>query len=156
MPDTRNPLLATLASAAVRRSANVAALDLVETAAGSGDLDTLAAALESAGLVDTLKGEGPFTVFAPTDEAFAKLPAGTLDRLLQPENRDELVAILTYHVVPGAVNSADVIGVAEVTTVNGATIEITVHRDPAVADDLGHRRFPTAPADAGVVELRLR
>ncbi len=75
--------------------------DIVETAVAAGNFKTLAAALQAAGLVDTLKGAGPFTVFAPTDEAFAKLPAGTVDELLKPENHDKLVAILTYHVVSG-------------------------------------------------------
>src|SRR5450432_3804147 len=75
--------------------------DIVDTAVAAGSFKTLAAALQAAGLVDTLKGKGPFTVFAPTDEAFAKLPAGTLENLLKPENKQKLVAILTYHVVPG-------------------------------------------------------
>ena len=75
--------------------------DIVDTAVAAGNFKTLAAALQAAGLIDTLKGPGPFTVFAPTDEAFAKLPAGTVDDLLKPENHDKLVAILTYHVVAG-------------------------------------------------------
>ena len=84
--------------------------DLVDTAAGAGTFNTLVAAVEAAGLVDTLKGEGPFTIFAPTDEAFAALPEGTVEDLLKPENKDQLIAILTYHVVPGKVMAADVTG----------------------------------------------
>src|SRR5213080_4263356 len=81
--------------------------DIVDTAAGAGKFKTLVAAVKAAGLVDTLKGDGPFTVFAPTDEAFAKLPKGTVESLLKPENKENLKAILTYHVVPGKVMAAD-------------------------------------------------
>jgi len=84
--------------------------DIVDTAAGAGSFNTLVAAVEAAGLVDTLKGEGPFTVFAPTDEAFAALPEGTVENLLKPENKDQLVAILTYHVLSGKVMSGDIAG----------------------------------------------
>ena len=84
--------------------------DIVDTAAAAGSFNTLVAAVEAAGLVDTLKGEGPFTVFAPTDEAFAALPAGTVENLLKPENKDQLVAILTYHVVSGKVMASDIAG----------------------------------------------
>src|SRR5579871_861482 len=80
--------------------------DIVETAVAAGSFKTLTAALQAAGLVDTLKGSGPFTVFAPTDEAFAKLPPGTVENLLKPENKDKLTAVLTYHVVPGKVLAA--------------------------------------------------
>jgi len=100
--------------------------DIVDTAVSAGQFNTLAAALEAAGLVDTLKGEGPFTVFAPTDAAFAKLPEGTVETLLKPENRDQLVAILTYHVVPGKVMARDVVNISEATTVNGSDIAIKV------------------------------
>jgi uncharacterized surface protein with fasciclin (FAS1) repeats len=100
--------------------------DIVDTAVAAGQFNTLAAALEAAGLVDTLKGDGPFTVFAPTDAAFAKLPAGTVESLLKPENRDQLVAILTYHVVPGTVKAADVVKLDEARTVNGQDVQITV------------------------------
>ena len=86
------------------------AANIVDTAVAAGNFKTLVAAVTAAGLVDTLKGPGPFTVFAPTDEAFAKLPAGTVDDLLKPENKAKLVAILTYHVVPGKVMAADVAG----------------------------------------------
>ena len=98
--------------------------DIVDTAVAAGNFKTLAAALQAAGLVDTLKGPGPFTVFAPTDEAFAKLPAGTVEELLQPENKDKLVAILTYHVVPGKVMAKDVMKLTSAKTVNGKSVTI--------------------------------
>jgi uncharacterized surface protein with fasciclin (FAS1) repeats len=100
--------------------------DIVDTAVAAGQFNTLAAALEAADLVGTLKGDGPFTVFAPTDAAFAKLPEGTVESLLKPENRDQLVAILTYHVVPGEVTAADVVKLSEAKTVNGQDVAITV------------------------------
>ena len=100
--------------------------DIVDTAVSAGQFNTLAAALDAAGLVDTLKGDGPFTVFAPTDEAFAKLPAGTVENLLKPENKDQLIAILTYHVVPGKVKAADVVKLDAATTVNGQDVAIQV------------------------------
>lgn len=109
--------------------------DIVDTAVSAGQFSTLAAALEAAGLVDTLKGEGPFTVFAPTDEAFSKLPAGTLDSLLKPENRDQLVSILTYHVVPGKVMASDVGTLSEAETVNGKKIGIEVDGSTVRVDD---------------------
>ena len=105
------------------------AKDIVDTAIAAGDFKTLIAAVQAAGLVDTLKGKGPFTVFAPTDAAFAKLPAGTLDDLLKPENKDKLVAILTYHVVPGKVMAADVVELTEAETVNGAMVAVKVDGD---------------------------
>jgi len=122
----RGSMFAAIASTVLLASANSAELDIVDTAVNAGDFGTLTAALQAAGLVETLKGEGPFTVFAPTDEAFAKLPAGTLDHLLRPENRDELVAILTYHVVPGAVTAQQVVGLDEAATVNGASVNVSV------------------------------
>ncbi len=100
--------------------------DIVDTAVAAGDFNTLAAALQAAGLVDTLKGDGPYTVFAPTDEAFAKLPAGTVDNLLKPENKDQLIAVLTYHVVPGKVTAEQVVNLDSATTVNGQDIDIKV------------------------------
>jgi uncharacterized surface protein with fasciclin (FAS1) repeats len=102
--------------------------DIVETAVAAGSFKTLAAALQAAGLVETLKGKGPFTVFAPTDAAFAKLPKGTVEELLKPENKAKLAAILTYHVVPGAVMAAQVITMngQEAKTVNGQAVKITV------------------------------
>jgi transforming growth factor-beta-induced protein len=103
-----------------------AAKDIVDTAVGAGDFKTLVAAVTAAGLVDTLKGPGPFTVFAPNDAAFAKLPAGTIDNLLKPENKQQLIDILTYHVVPGAVKAADVVTLTSAKTVNGAEVKIAV------------------------------
>jgi len=102
--------------------------DIVDTAVAAGSFKTLAAALQAAGLIETLKGAGPFTVFAPTDEAFAKLPAGTVENLLKPENKAQLAAILTYHVVPGNVLAAQVVTMngADVKTVNGQTVKIGV------------------------------
>jgi len=91
-------------------AANEPSADIVDTAVAAGSFNTLVAAVQAAGLVDTLKGEGPFTVFAPTDEAFAKLPGGTVEFLLKPENKDQLIAVLTYHVVSGKVMSADIAG----------------------------------------------
>lgn len=94
--------------------------DIVDTAVGAGQFNTLVAAVQAADLVDTLKSKGPFTVFAPNDAAFAKLPAGTVENLLKPENKDQLVAILTYHVVPGKIMSSDIAGKkADVATVQG-------------------------------------
>ena len=98
--------------------------DIVDTAVAAGQFGTLAAALEAAGLVETLKGDGPFTVFAPTDEAFAKLPAGTVESLLEPANREQLTAILTYHVVPGNLPAAEVAKYDAAETVNGAQLDI--------------------------------
>ena len=102
------------------------AKDIVDTAVGAGQFTTLAAALDAADLVATLKGEGPFTVFAPTDEAFAKLPEGTIETLLKPENLDQLTAILTYHVVAGKVTAKDVFQLTTATTVNGADVAISI------------------------------
>jgi len=99
--------------------------DIVDTAVAAGTFQTLAAALQAAGLVETLKGPGPFTVFAPTDAAFAKLPAGTVESLLKPENKAKLTAILMYHVVPGRVLAAQVGGMTSAPTANGQTLAIT-------------------------------
>jgi len=99
--------------------------DIVDIAVGNGNFNTLVAALTAADLVETLQGDGPFTVFAPTDAAFAALPAGTLDNLLLPENKETLQSILLYHVVPGQIMAADVIGTRQnVATVNGATVHV--------------------------------
>jgi uncharacterized surface protein with fasciclin (FAS1) repeats len=110
-------------------------MDIVDTAVGAGQFTTLTAALGAAGLVDTLRGPGPFTVFAPTDDAFARLPAGTVEALLRPENRDQLTAILTYHVVPGTVMAADVVRVDEAETVNGEMLNVTVNGDSVMIND---------------------
>ena len=111
------------------------AKDIVDTAVSAGQFNTLAAALDAADLIETLKGDGPFTVFAPTDEAFAKLPEGTVETLLMPENRDQLVAVLTYHVVAGKVEAADVVKLEQATTVNGADVTITVADGGVQVDD---------------------
>ena len=106
-------------------AATVKAADIVDTAIAAGSFETLVAAVQAADLVDVLKGEGPFTVFAPTDEAFAALPEGTVESLLEPENRDQLVAILTYHVVPGEVMAKDAEGVTvDLETVQGAMLTV--------------------------------
>lgn len=120
------------AAAAAEAEAKAAmTLDVVDTALAAGNFTTLAQALTAAELIETLKGEGPFTVFAPTDEAFAKLDAATLASLLAPEGKDKLKAILTYHVVAGKVMAADV-AAGDVATVNGANAAITVGEDGAV------------------------
>jgi uncharacterized surface protein with fasciclin (FAS1) repeats len=100
------------------------AKDIVDTAVSAGSFKTLTTALAAAGLVETLKGKGPFTVFAPTDEAFAKLPAGTLESLLKPANKQKLTAILTYHVVAGNVKAADVVKLSSAKTLNGKSVTI--------------------------------
>jgi len=109
--------------------------DIVDTAVAAGDFKTLATALQAAGLVDTLKGPGPFTVFAPTDEAFAKLPAGTIEELLKPENKEKLVAILTYHVVPGKVMAKDVMKMTSAKTVNGKSVTIMDQNGTVMVDN---------------------
>lgn len=109
-------------------------MDIVDTAVAAGSFQTLVAAVQAAGLVETLKGDGPFTVFAPTDDAFAALPEGTVANLLKPENRDQLIAILTYHVVPGKVLSSDVVGLESAATVQGQSIAIAIEGDNVMID----------------------
>jgi uncharacterized surface protein with fasciclin (FAS1) repeats len=121
----RRVLAVAVLSAAMAAGTSVAEekkADIVDTAIGAGQFTTLAKALQAAGLVDTLKGDGPFTVFAPTDAAFAKLPAGTVESLLKPENKEKLASILTYHVVPGSVKAAQVAMMSSAETVNGDTV----------------------------------
>ncbi len=108
--------------------------DIVDTAVGAGSFKTLVAAVQAAGLVDTLKGTGPFTVFAPTDEAFAKLPKGTVESLLKPENKAKLQAILTYHVVAGKVMAADVVKLSGAKTVQGQQVDIKVTNGKVTVD----------------------
>jgi len=133
--------LSVLLSSAVLLTANVfadnhsAKKDIVDTAVAAGSFKTLVAALTADDLVDTLKSAGPFTVFAPTDEAFAKLPAGTVENLLMPENKDKLVSILTYHVVAGQVMAADVVKLTSATTVNGADVAIRVEDGSVYVND---------------------
>lgn len=110
-------------------------VDIVDTAVADGRFTTLAAALQAAGLVDTLKGEGPFTVFAPTDDAFAKLPAGTVESLLEPENLEQLKTILLYHVVSGKVMAADVVGLTSAVAVSEASINIKVEDGKVFLND---------------------
>jgi uncharacterized surface protein with fasciclin (FAS1) repeats len=117
-------LLLTL-STATYANPKPAKQDIVDTAVAAGSFKTLVAALKAAGLVDTLKGKGPFTVFAPTDDAFAKLPAGTVDELLKPENKQKLIAILTYHVVAGKVTAAQAMKLNSAKTVNGESLNIS-------------------------------
>lgn len=129
------------------------AADIVDTAVKAGQFNTLAAALKAADLVDTLKGPGPFTVFAPTDDAFKKLPAGTVENLLKPENKAQLVKVLTYHVVPGKVMSNSLAGKkTEVRTVEGEALAIdgtsggvTVDNAKVVSADIA--------ADNGVIHV---
>jgi uncharacterized surface protein with fasciclin (FAS1) repeats len=129
----RRTFLALAASTAlISAPAFAADKDIVDTAVGAGSFTTLVAAVQAAGLVETLKGEGPFTVFAPTDAAFAALPAGTVEDLLKPENKDKLTAILTYHVVPGKVMSTDLSEGLKATTVQGGELTITLDGGPKV------------------------
>ncbi len=143
-------LICTVAVAAPKH--NSADKDVVETVVEAGSFQTLAKALQAADLVDTLKGPGPFTVFAPTDEAFAKLPAGTLDDLLKPENKDKLRAILTYHVVAGEVPSAKVVTLSSAKTVNGQEVKITAVGDKVM---INNARVVKAdiPASNGVIHV---
>ena len=134
-------LVAVIATFGVALVANAGAYkseksgDIVDVAVSAGQFETLAAALEAADLVNTLKGDGPFTVFAPTDEAFAKLPKGTIENLLKPENIDQLTAILTYHVVPGKVYAADVVKLESATTVNGSDVMIRANEKGVNVND---------------------
>jgi uncharacterized surface protein with fasciclin (FAS1) repeats len=109
--------------------------DIVDTAVSAGSFKTLVAAVQAAGLVDTLKGKGPLTVFAPTDEAFAKLPAGTVESLLKPENLGKLQAILTYHVVPGQVTASEVVTLKSAKTANGRALQINVADGKVMVDN---------------------
>ena len=127
--------LMALGMIAAGTSARAAEQDIVDTAVAAGQFKTLAAALGGAGLVSTRKGAGPFTVFAPTDAAFAKLPAGTVENLLKPENKDKLTAILTYHVVPGRVMAADVGKVQEAKTVNGKMLMVSTKGGGVMIND---------------------
>jgi uncharacterized surface protein with fasciclin (FAS1) repeats len=127
-------VVATVAMGAAVR-AQTPTKDIVDTAVSAGSFNTLAAALQAAGLVDTLKGEGPFTVFAPTDAAFGKLPVGTVEELLKPENKAKLVAVLTYHVVPGKVMAAQASTLSSAKTVNGAVLAIHAMGGKVMVDE---------------------
>lgn len=132
--------------------ARAANQDIVDTAVGAGQFKTLAAALKAADLVNTLKGPGPFTVFAPTDEAFAKLPAGTVENLLKPENKAKLTAILTYHVVPGAVKATQVTKLDHAKTVNGAMVKVSTEHGKVMINDANVVK-PDVAASNGVIHV---
>ena len=132
----------------------VQARDIVDTAIGAGSFKTLVSAIQAAGLVETLKGSGPFTVFAPTDAAFAKLPPATLADLLKPENKAKLAAILTYHVVPGKVMSADIAGKRlSPKSVQGDTLDINAMRADNVMVDSARVVQVDVAADNGVIHV---
>ena len=126
--------------------------DIVDTAVAAGSFKTLATALDAAGLVATLKGDGPFTVFAPTDAAFAKLPDGTLETLLKPENKEKLRRILTYHVVPGKVMASDVVRLQSAKAVSGDTITVKV-QDGVVQVDSATVTSADVLASNGVIHV---
>ena len=155
-------------TASLRRIAGIAALaagialvpadraaaqgTIVDVAVGAGSFNTLVAALQAGGLVETLQGDGPFTVFAPTDEAFAALPEGTVESLLLPENKDLLVSILTYHVVAGNVMAADVVNLTSAVTVNGQSVSISVS-DGGVMVDNANVTTTDIEASNGVIHV---
>ena len=147
----RSMFVLTLA-AAMSSAVFAAGNDIVDVAASAGNFNTLVAAAKAAGLVETLKGPGPFTVFAPTDEAFAKIPKATLDDLLKPENKDKLTAILTYHVVAGKVSSADVVKLKSAKTVNGASAKVKVMGDKVMIDN-AHVVQTDIQASNGVIHV---
>ncbi|MCL4113343.1 UNVERIFIED_CONTAM: hypothetical protein GTU68_054396 [Idotea baltica] len=126
--------------------------DIVDVAAENGSFTTLVAAVKAAGLVDTLKGDGPFTVFAPTDEAFAALPEGTVEMLLKPENKDKLVAILTYHVVPGKIMAAEVMKLSSAETVQGEAVMVAID-DGNVMINTAKVVIPDVKASNGVIHV---
>ena len=146
---------ATIAETPGKNMVQVAAAsdkNIVETASAAGQFKTLTAAINAADLAETLKGSGPFTVFAPTDAAFAKLPAGTVENLLKPENRDRLAAILTYHVVPGKVTAAEVTQLDEAKTANGRMIDVSTSGGIMMVNDA---KVITAdiPASNGIIHV---
>ncbi|MFC0327663.1 fasciclin domain-containing protein [Halomonas organivorans] len=126
--------------------------DIVDTAVEAGQFETLVAAVKAAGLVETLKGEGPFTVFAPTDDAFAALPAGTVDDLLKPENRETLTSVLTYHVVPGKIMAEDAMAADSATTVQGQDLTITTMDGKVMVNDATVIQ-PDIEASNGVIHV---
>ena len=135
------------------KQASAQQADIVDTAVSAGSFTTLVAAVQAAGLVDTLKSPGPFTVFAPTDEAFAALPAGTVESLLKPENKDKLTAVLTYHVISGEVMSSDLVGKKlQADTVQGTTVDIDATGNGVKVDNAN---VITADVDAsnGVIHV---
>jgi len=120
------PCLIALVAAMAPMVSSAAEMDIVDTAVAAGSFKTLVAAAKAAGLVDTLKGKGPYTVFAPTDEAFAKLPTGTVENLLKPENKQKLADLLKYHVVAGKVMAEDVVKLTEAKTLQGQSAKVKV------------------------------
>ncbi|HTR66252.1 MAG TPA: fasciclin domain-containing protein [Terriglobales bacterium] len=142
-------LLAGVAALAMASTASAA--DIVDTAV-SGHFNTMVAAVKAAGLIDVLKGPGPFTVFAPTDEAFAKLPAGTLENLLKPENKEKLRSILTYHVVSGKVTAKDVMHLDSAKTVEGESIKITAGASGVMVNN-AHVTKTDIAASNGVIHV---
>jgi uncharacterized surface protein with fasciclin (FAS1) repeats len=128
-------LILSVLATAMPAVADSAQKDIVDTAVAAGSFKTLATALQAAGLADTLKGKGPFTVFAPTDEAFSKLPAGTVESLLKPENKDKLKAILLYHVVSGDVTAAQVVKLSSAKTINGQDLNLAVKDGTVMVND---------------------
>ncbi len=147
----RRTFLALAAVTAMALPSQAAEKDIVDTAVAAGSFNTLVAAVQAAGLVDTLKGEGPFTVFAPTDDAFAALPAGTVEDLLKPENKDRLTAVLTYHVVPGKVMSGDLSNGMKAATVQGG--EVTIMTEGGVKVDKANVVSPDVEASNGVIHV---
>jgi uncharacterized surface protein with fasciclin (FAS1) repeats len=144
--------MAVVLAASQVHTAVAADKDIVDTAVAAGSFNTLAKALTAAGLVDTLKGPGPFTVFAPTDEAFAKLPAGTLESLLKPENKAKLQRILTYHVVAGKVVAADVMKMSTAKAVSGDTLAISAANGGVMVGN-AHVVKADIPASNGVIHV---
>lgn len=149
---TMAALMMTVASSNTTSAAGADTKDIVDTAVAAGSFKTLAKALAAADLVNTLKGSGPFTVFAPTDEAFAKLPAGTLEGLLKPENKAQLQRILTYHVVSGKVMAADVVKLHSAKAVSGDTIAIAT-LNGGVTVDRAHVVKTDIAASNGVIHV---
>jgi uncharacterized surface protein with fasciclin (FAS1) repeats len=128
-------LILSVLAVAIPASAGSAKKDIVDTAVAAGSFQTLATALQAAGLVETLKGKGPFTVFAPTDDAFNKLPAGTVETLLKPENKDKLKSILLYHVVSGDVTAQQVMKLSSAKTVGGQNVTLAVDHGSVMVND---------------------
>jgi uncharacterized surface protein with fasciclin (FAS1) repeats len=145
----KNPIRKIVAASAMLFAINVSAKDIVETATDAGSFKTLVTAIQAAGLTDTLKGKGPFTVFAPTDEAFSKLPAGTVEALLK--DKEKLAQILTYHVVPGAVMAKDV-KPGDVPTANGKSLKVTAEAGRVKVDGATVTKTDIK-ADNGVIHV---
>ena len=152
MPNMKNFMKTIAALPFAFLSVNGNALDIVDTAVSAGQFNTLVAAVEAADLVTTLKGDGPFTVFAPTDEAFAALPEGTVENLLKPENKEQLISVLTYHVVAGKIMSSDIAGTtALVDSVQGA--ELDVNATNGVTVDVATVVTADIETDNGVIHV---